>query len=463
MTARKENKTASPQRTTSFPGFFNALLHKQGAASLANLDYARECEAKELALAKFWSQHQLPGEPEGLVRSPRPRHYRTTSKRRIRVDKGLVIAELSGAEISLPANDLQLLEAEQHKNIYHFLLGLLRKPAWLDFARRLNYIIIRGSYTSFSVILNVDRFDAAVLRKGKLIARHLQESDLNILSVFMFLDPSRSDYYFETRRPDASLTFKKLYGPEKLSLTLNGQRFLYEPTGFSQVNESILPLLIEQVGKLLGKVEKGQLADLYCGYGLFALQLAENYERVFAMDVSSAAIRNAAENKHHLRRDAEIQFRAQAIDSRSLRRFLKPNASGREHIILDPPRQGVANGVIPYLAERESEKIVHIFCGIEQIPHHLPVWLHGGYRVTRIVPLDMFPGTPNLEIILLFEPRPVHTRPKDQAVAAKKDIEKPAASRKPPKYAKFAERREKVKLRHSRKLQGKRSHLKGEK
>jgi tRNA/tmRNA/rRNA uracil-C5-methylase (TrmA/RlmC/RlmD family) len=74
-------------------------------------------------------------------------------------------------------------------------------------------------------------------------------------------------------------------------------------------------------------------------------------------------------------------------------------------VVLDPPRRGTEIGVIGAVANRAPAKVVHIFCNIDIIPAELEQWKRVGYQTSKIVPLDMFPGTPNLEVLVLLEPR----------------------------------------------------------
>jgi len=59
--------------------------------------------------------------------------------------------------------------------------------------------------------------------------------------------------------------------------------------------------------------------------------------------------------------------------------------------------------VIAALARRKPKKALHIFCGVDQIPPSLREWQANGYQVRRVVPLDIFPGSANLEILILLE------------------------------------------------------------
>ncbi|HNF85922.1 MAG TPA: class I SAM-dependent RNA methyltransferase, partial [bacterium] len=71
--------------------------------------------------------------------------------------------------------------------------------------------------------------------------------------------------------------------------------------------------------------------------------------------------------------------------------------------VLDPPRTGTAPGVIEALAKATPDRVVHIFCDIERLPHELKRWRLNGYRAAHIVPVDLFPATDNVEVIILLE------------------------------------------------------------
>lgn len=98
-----------------------------------------------------------------------------------------------------------------------------------------------------------------------------------------------------------------------------------------------------------------------------------------------------------------MKFHAAKIDSHFVENRLSA-PSKPELVLLDPPRKGCEPDVIAALASRHPKKILHIFCGTNEIPEQLQQWNREGYNATVIQPLDMFPGTPNLETLVLLEP-----------------------------------------------------------
>ncbi len=378
-----------------------------GAAPLAGMDYSLETGVKDNALRGFWKRHQLPGRPDGLVASPRPRHYRTTSKRRCL--PGITSERRGRKNAPMPifaVNDgSALLEPAEHAAIYSALEELLARPGYAAMTRALNFIIIRGTYEEFMVIFNMQAMDRDLHRQLLKAAAVLQGLSANIISAFLFLDPSRSPYYLEADRPRGAFPIKKLFGPERFRLRLGMDVFSVPATSFSQVNESILPLLLEHARAMTAAGSGGRLLDLYCGYGLFAISLRDRYQEIFAVDVAAGSIAAGRDMLSHFAGGERVHFRAAAINRDSLAAALPPPLPpAMEDAILDPPRRGADRAVIASIARRRPGRVLHLFCAADELPEALGHWRQCGYFVRRVIPLDMFAGTPQLEILVLLTP-----------------------------------------------------------
>jgi tRNA/tmRNA/rRNA uracil-C5-methylase (TrmA/RlmC/RlmD family) len=393
----------------SFADALRAAAERRGVATpptqhpepFAALDYPDELSLKGEALAAFWQENRLPGLPEAVIAAPLPRGYRTTTKRRAALGpKGLALtfpgAAASGGGVSPSALDLP-----EHMAVYGFLIERLSRPAARALTSALNWTIVRGSAGGLTVILNVRVFDARVVRAGKQLAEDLQEALLGVRAGFLYLDPSGSDYYLEARRPAGTVSFKKLFGPDSLHVEADGVRLRFPPTVFSQVNGAMLGVMIESARSLLAPLEGCALLDLFCGYGLFSLTAGREAAQVVGVDFDGPAIEAARSNAAHLRCANRMRFLAGRIDGEFLAGRLRPSRAP-EAVLLDPPRQGTEAGVAPALAAREPRRVVHICCGIDEIPREVAAWSRVGYTVRRAVPLDLFAGTASLETLLLL-------------------------------------------------------------
>ena len=412
--ARDRESSGGKISAVTFGGLLRSLITKSvrpqapvilQSSPLAHLDYQEELKIKNQALALFWQKNRLPGKPEAIIASPKPRNYRTTSKRKTIV---------KGSTLYLLFNDRALrsqkkpfvespLEPREHGSIFEFLQQKISEPPFKLVAGHLNYLIIRGSYTERAVIFNVDTLNGPLVRKLKLLADHLQKLPEPVASAYIYPDPSCSEYYLEEGQSSDILHFKKLFGKGDLAVSHHGCRYLYHPTSFSQVNEAMVPVMLDMAQTLLEPDPAGTLLDIYCGYGLFSHFLAPGYKQVVGIDAEGPSIRAAILNKKSNPASRRARFLARRITARSVEKIPLPDDLGAETILLDPPRQGPQEGVIAALSRREPRKVLHIHCGLDQIPDSLRKWKQNGYKVQRIVPLDMFPGTAGLEVLILLE------------------------------------------------------------
>ncbi|MGE5498019.1 MAG: hypothetical protein ACM3Q2_08120 [Syntrophothermus sp.] len=373
---------------------------------LAELSYEEELKKKNEAIKKFWKEHELPVKPDSIVPSPKPRNYRTTTKRRvIRVKNRFQLA--FSTDLKKVSNELFVpspLETDEHSAIYNYIAGRINEPVYHGVGSALNFVIIRGSYSEFSVIFNVHILTGQVVRKLKALAEEISEREPMLISAFIYLDPSRSDYYLESFRPQDQMSFKKLFGPDKLFVRFEERTYSFHPTGFSQVNQSMIPVMVKKAKDLLLPAESSTFIDLYCGYGLFALYMADYFEETIGIEAEGNSIRSAIENKDHIKTKGKVRFTAKRITAESIEDVLPENYS-TEIYLLDPPRQGTEKGVIKKIAQRMPEKVIHIFCNVDKIPEEVKEWKKNNYMIQKVVPLDMFPGTPNLEVMILLKRR----------------------------------------------------------
>ena len=380
---------------------------------LVPLDYADECRVKTDAVRSFWQVHGLPAHMvPAIIPSPVPRGYRATSKRRVYVTRGGQLRFCMGYGAEREETLCSALEPESHNEVYSWLRKMLVSPVYRAVGRSLNFIVVRGGAKRLTLILNFFHLDAAVMHKTKLLADHVRTELPQVAAMFTFLDETRSEFYLESRSAGAH-PFKKLFGSEYLDLTAAECKFLYPPSAFSQVNESILDAFLREAEKLLKPGPGSTLIDLFSGYGLFAVVLGGAPDRVVGMDFNGPAIHAASGNALHNRPDADIEFIAAAVTPSAIENKLPPcpadlygddeDQPEGELFILDPPRSGVLPNVIAAIAKRSPARILNVFCSADEVPNTLKAWKHNGYSPSAVRVFDMFPGSPNVETMVLLE------------------------------------------------------------
>lgn len=369
--------------------------------SLAPLPYSLELELKNKALKALLNESKIKASLSPIVPSPMPRGYRTTGKRRVTYANGKLFFHMGKSHGKAPVAK-SVLEPEVHRDIYDFCHKKFSMPRHKAAATALNYIIIRGSYTEQAVIFNVKRLNGDIVRSLRSVADEAVENISSLRSAFVYLDESSSDYYLEAERPEKGVAFKKLCGPEYLALKLGGKKLLYPATVFSQINESILPLFLQELEKYLAPANETALIDLYCGYGLWSLALSDKISSVWGAELSSDAIQAAKSNAAYHCKERDFHYETLSITGDALKGKLPPAKGKKERILIDPPRKGCAHGVLETVISRRPGKILHMFCGADEIVPALQIYLANGCEIEKLIPFDFFPGSMNVEMLAVI-------------------------------------------------------------
>lgn len=161
----------------------------------------------------------------------------------------------------------------------------------------------------------------------------------------------------------------------------------------TRAGESTLAMLvIENLGKTK------HIADLFCGVGVFALRLAGK-ARIFAADSDRPAIAalNEATRKASGLKPVEAKVRdlfREPLVSRELKDF--------DAVVFDPPRAG-AETQARQLAKSTVKTVIAVSCDPATFARDARILIEGGYRLTRVTPVDQFAYTAHVEVVALFK------------------------------------------------------------
>ncbi|MCW5211614.1 class I SAM-dependent RNA methyltransferase [Desulfobulbus sp. TB] len=187
---------------------------------------------------------------------------------------------------------------------------------------------------------------------------------------------------------------------QQISLKRNRQNCSLSWSGgcFSQVNpaqnEQLIRLVCDFSGDLSGKT----VLDLYCGMGNFSVPLGCCGGTLTGIEGNQESILWAEKNA----RKAGISARFFVADVRTALQQLVDQGETTDIILLDPPRSGVGKNIalLPHL---KPKKIIYVSCDPATLARDLHLLCSQGYRITRVVPVDMFPQTSHIESVVLLE------------------------------------------------------------
>lgn len=141
---------------------------------------------------------------------------------------------------------------------------------------------------------------------------------------------------------------------------------------------------------------KGLLvADLYSGGGTFSVPLARAGADVIAVESAGSSVRD-------LRRNAEANnVDIEAIGGDAAREL--PELGGLDALVVDPPRAGLADGVVESIAASAPMRVAYVSCNPATWARDVSRFERNGYRLLKATPVDMFPQTPHIEVASIFK------------------------------------------------------------
>ncbi|HQU71291.1 MAG TPA: 23S rRNA (uracil(1939)-C(5))-methyltransferase RlmD, partial [Calditrichia bacterium] len=193
---------------------------------------------------------------------------------------------------------------------------------------------------------------------------------------------------------------KLLWGAPFIEEDLAGLRFRIFPGTFFQVNPGQMTRILDILDPLLDLRESDLLVDLYCGVGAIALRLASRVREVIGVEFNPDAVSGARENA----RLNGIQNAAFEVgDAGTVFTGLLSGGKNPDVVVLDPPRKGLEAGVLQALLSAMPRQIAYLSCNPQTLLRDLQQLCAGGFRISRVLPFDMFPQTYHLETLAILE------------------------------------------------------------
>ena len=198
-----------------------------------------------------------------------------------------------------------------------------------------------------------------------------------------------------------------LSGAPQLVERLGGLDFLISPEAFFQTNTEMAERLYAIATEYAGLRGHERVFDLYCGIGTIALSLAVRAREVIGVEIVEAAVADALENAR-INEIANARF--YAGDIRLALRELVEREGRPDLAVVDPPRAGLSQKVVRRIVEAAPSRIVYVSCNPTTLAPNAAQLVEAGYRLVRVRPVDMFPHTPHIECVALFEAGPSGVR-----------------------------------------------------
>jgi 23S rRNA (uracil1939-C5)-methyltransferase len=187
-----------------------------------------------------------------------------------------------------------------------------------------------------------------------------------------------------------------LLGRDHITESLDGVSFQVSANSFFQTNTVQAERLFAIVTEACALQGHETVLDLYSGTGAISLLLARRAARVYGVELSAAAVADAARNA-----------RANGIDNCTFLtgevRHVLPALMGdgvrADVVVADPPRAGFHPKALSALATLAPGRLVYVSCNPATLARDVGDLARQGYRLEWVQPVDMFPQTPHIEAV----------------------------------------------------------------
>ncbi|MBF0188650.1 MAG: 23S rRNA (uracil(1939)-C(5))-methyltransferase RlmD [Magnetococcales bacterium] len=234
----------------------------------------------------------------------------------------------------------------------------------------------------------------AIVHVTKPPTRHDREKLLALTESFPELEIwiQRGRHHGRQRlRRGAPLTYRPVMDDGQ-EITLQ-----FQPGDFTQAHFAHNRTLVRTVLEMAGSGER--VLDLFCGIGNFSLPLTRRFGTVSGIE-SHAPLVERARNNAKRNRIGTALFTKADINKPDFEKLWKAHAHST--VVWDPPREG-STSLAKRLAATPPERSVAVSCDPATFARDCATLRAGGMRLSRVVPIDMFPHTHHVELAALFE------------------------------------------------------------
>ena len=252
----------------------------------------------------------------------------------------------------------------------------------------IRHLIVRQSKISKEVqvtfVMANDSFP-----KMDALARELMQVCTDVRSVFVSINDGDGHEIF-------GKDIKLIRGKETINDTIGHLKFNLSAKSFYQLNSEQTLILYKEVKKAARVAKNESVIDAYCGVGTIGQFLAKDAYQVLGVDNNKDAIEDARKNAtlNDLENVSYDIGDVGVIVPKWIKKGFKPDV-----MIVDPPRAGLDTKMINLILNVRPRTLIYVSCNPSTLAKNLSK-LRGQYKVDYIQPIDMFPQTSAVEVVV---------------------------------------------------------------
>ena len=190
-----------------------------------------------------------------------------------------------------------------------------------------------------------------------------------------------------------------LYGKGYIEDELCGHIFRISSKSFYQVNTVQTEKLYTKAIELAGLTGKERVIDAYCGIGTIGLIASDKAKEVISVELNPDAVKDAIVNA---KRNGIKNVRFYQNDAGVFMRQMADEGESADVVFMDPPRSGSDEKFLSSVVTLNPKRVVYVSCDPTTLARDLKYLTKHGYSAVTAVPVDMFPATEHVEMVVLL-------------------------------------------------------------
>lgn len=196
---------------------------------------------------------------------------------------------------------------------------------------------------------------------------------------------------------------------EYITIEVLGEKLRASSNSFIQGNALLWDVLADEVcrqccpeGETASAATDSpkRFVELYSGIGFLTLPIARRGFSGVAIESDRSALADLALNLDQGGLAKRVEIVRGRVESR---RDLTKRFSTADLLVVDPPRIGLERGVREAIASHGPSRVVYVSCDPATLARDLRALAAGGYKLSSVCAIDLFPQTPHVEVIVRLD------------------------------------------------------------
>ncbi len=365
-----------------------------GGCQWIDIPYKEQLHRKQEYVRKLCKDF---GKVEPVVGMENPYHYRHKVHAAFGMEKGKPVSGIyeEGSHRIVPVESC-LIENEKADAIIATIQKLLGSFKIKVYDERTGYgllrhVLIRCGYATNQIMVILVTVSPIFPSKNNFV-KALRKEHPEISTVVLNVNDKFTSMVLGEKE-------QVIYGKGYIEDKLCGKTFRISPKSFYQVNPEQTEKLYNLAISFAGLTGKERVLDAYCGTGTIGLIASDYAREVIGVELNKDAVRDAIINA---KQNNVKNIRFYQNDSGKFMVQMAENKAKVDAVFMDPPRAGSDEAFLKSLVTLKPEKVVYVSCNPETLARDLKYLVRKGYKVKRIVPVDMFPMTEHVETVVLL-------------------------------------------------------------